>query len=96
MGSRPRRMTDRATLPRGMTPRLLSREGAAAYCGMSPNHFDAHVAKAVLPLHFGRRSLWDIKALDQWLDQQSGLTHAIRSVHEWAGMLGDDRAGEGN
>jgi len=83
-------------LPLGMTPRLLSRDGAAAYCGMSPNHFEEHVARAVPPLQFGRRCLWDVKALDRWLDQQSGLAHAARSVDEWAGMLGDHRASEGH
>ena len=82
-------MTERR-LPPGMTPRLLSRDGAAAYCGMSPNHFDEHVAPAVRPLQFGRRSLWDIKALDHWLDQRSGISHAPRSVDEWAGMLGEN------
>jgi hypothetical protein len=77
-------MTDRARLPIGMTPRLLSRDGAAAYCGMSPNHFEEHVAKAVHPLHFGKRCLWDVRALDRWLDQQSGLTHPVdnRSMGE--------------
>jgi len=71
-------------LPIGMTPRLLSRVGATAYCGMSPNHFEEHVAKVIPPLHFGKRCLWDIRALDRWLDQQSGLTHPIdnRSMGE--------------
>jgi hypothetical protein len=64
-------------LPIGMTPRLLSRDAAATYCGMSANHFEEHVAKAVQPLHFGKRYLWDIRALDRWLDQRSGLTHAV-------------------
>jgi hypothetical protein len=76
-----------------MTPRLLSRDSAATYLGMSQNHFEEHVAKAVQPLHFGKRCLWDIRALDRWLDQQSGFTHAPRSVDEWAGMLaGNDHA----
>jgi len=72
------------SLPVGMTPRLLSRWAAAAYCGVSPTTFDEHVAHAVRPIALGRRTLWDIKALDRWLDQQSGLTHAAdnRSMTE--------------
>jgi len=77
-------------LPGGMSPRLLSREMAATYCGMSESHFDEHVARTVRPLNFGRRNLWDVRALDRWLDERSGLAHAIRPVEEWAGMLGQD------
>lgn len=87
--------TPERRLPDGITPRLLSREAAATYCGMSHNHFDEHVAKEVRPLSFGRRYLWDIKALDRWLDERSGLAHATRPVEEWAGML-DDRSSDGH
>jgi hypothetical protein len=83
-------------LPHGMVPRLISREAAATYCGMSPNHFEEHIAPAVPPVRVGKRNLWDVKALDRWLDQRSGLAHATRPVDEWAGMLGDDREGEGH
>jgi predicted DNA-binding transcriptional regulator AlpA len=80
-------------LPCGLTPRLLSREQASTYCGMSASHFDEHVAPAVPPLVMGRRSLWDIRALDRWLDRRSGLGDAIRPVEEWLGGLGShDRA----
>ena len=80
-------------LPRGMTPRLLSRDAASAYCGMSQTHFDEHVAPSVPPLVLGRRNLWDVKALDRWLDQRSGLGDVLRPVDEWLGGLGaDDRA----
>jgi hypothetical protein len=73
-----------AQLPPGMTPRLLSRVRAAAYCGLSPNAFDEHVAPIVQPIEFGRRNLWDVKALDRWLDRESGLAHATvpQSIEE--------------
>jgi len=64
-------------LPPGMTPRLLSREAAATYCGISPTAFDEYIGRVVRPIEIGRRNLWDIKALDRWLDQQSGLAHAV-------------------
>ena len=72
------------SLPSGITPRLLSRGAAAAYCGISAATFDEHVVQAVKPIAIGRRTLWDIKALDRWLDQRSGLTHAVdnRSMAE--------------
>ena len=71
-------------LPTGLTPRLLSREAAATYCGISTTLFDAHIVPAVAPLAIGGRRLWDIKKLDRWLDQQSELAHATdkRSVGE--------------
>ena len=77
-------MVRERSLPPGMTPRLLSREAAATYCGISPTAFDEHVAQAVKPIEIGRRDLWDVKALDRWLDQQSGLAHPVdtRSVGE--------------
>lgn len=70
------------TLPAGITPRLLSREAAAIYCGISPTLFDTHIVPSVPPVEIGRRNLWDIKKLDRWLDQQSGFVHATdnRSV----------------
>ena len=71
-------------LAAGLTPRLLSKDAAAAYCGVSPTHFEAHVK--VEPIAWGRRTLWDKPALDHWLDQLSGLAHAVdidnRSIAE--------------
>jgi hypothetical protein len=84
-------MNDRV-LPPGLTPRLLSRADAAVYCGMSPNHFEQHVGSMVPPVRIGKRNLWDIKVLDRWLDQQSGLGDALRPVESWLERLGDDRA----
>lgn len=80
-------MTERR-LPAGLTPRLLCREDAATYCGISPTHFDEHVAPSVPPLIMGRRSLWDIKMLDRWLDRRSGLGDALASEDAWLGRLG--------
>lgn len=65
-------MTERAALPEGMTPRLLSREEASAYVGLSPNSFDAEVRAGTFPrpvkLRKVERLLWDRKALDLALD----------------------------
>lgn len=58
-------------------PRLLPRDQAAAYSGLSPNAFDAEVAAGTFPgpypLQVTRRSLWDRKALDAAMDRAAGL-----------------------
>lgn len=73
-------VSERARLPSGMTPRLLSRERAAAYCGISPSLFDEYLAVTIPPVGIGRRKLWDVKALDRWLDAQSGPAQRTRST----------------
>jgi predicted DNA-binding transcriptional regulator AlpA len=85
-------------LPIGMTPRLLSRNEAATYCGMSPDEFGRRIATKVRPLDLGmRKLLWDRKALDRWLDELSGLVQPVRPFDEWLKRLpGDDRADQGH
>ncbi len=87
-------MTERNPLPLGMTPRLLTKEAAAAYCSMSPDAFEARIRPHVPALDISARPLlWDIKALDRWLDEQSGIAGALPSIDELIGMLGsNDRA----
>lgn len=57
-----------------IAPRLLNRNAAAAYCGMTAPHFTLHVASYVPPLKFGKKLLWDVKAIDHWLNSQSNGT----------------------
>lgn len=84
-------MAERPALPAGMTPRLLNKDGAAAYCGMTPDTFEARVRPHVPPLPFGGRPLlWDVKALDRWLDDQSGLANAVAPIEELIGRLGSN------
>lgn len=55
-------------------PRLLSAAQAAAYCGVSVTTFEAWAPVPPLrPSPAPRRKLWDIRALDAWLDRESGL-----------------------
>ncbi len=58
-------------------PRGLSLDEAAHYWGLSPNSFKVEVkaGRAPKPLHFGRRRIWDKRALDQALDRLSKLTN---------------------
>jgi hypothetical protein len=72
--------------------RLLSREEAASYCHIAAETFDAHVRPYVQPIKIGAKILWDIKALDHWLDVQSGLTQGeMRSSDQWLSEVGNDR-----
>jgi hypothetical protein len=75
-------------LPIGMTPRLLSRDAAAAYCGATAETFDEHIRPHIRPIEIGTRRLWDVRALDRWLDQQSGLVADFRFPEEWLAELG--------
>ena len=60
---------DRAgRLPPGLTPRLLTRDEAAAYCGIGGDLFERCVQ--VAPMRFGNRKRWDVRAIDRWLDQR--------------------------
>lgn len=58
-------------------PRMLSREQAAAYLGVSPTLFDAEVAQGIWPQPIrrgakGGRVTWDRHALDRALDAIGG------------------------
>ena len=64
-------------IPRDDRPRGLSLDESADYVGVSPNTFTEEVKNKRLPepLRFGRRRIWDKKALDQALDHLSKLTN---------------------
>lgn len=67
------RRADLAGLP--YWPRLLSREQAAAYLGVSPGTFDKEVQDGLWPAaeRHGNRLLWDRLLLDRTQDERSGL-----------------------
>jgi hypothetical protein len=73
-----------------MTPRLLDRKQAAAYCGISPNHFDAHVGSALQAIAIGRRRLWDIRVLDRFIDGLSAQQPKDDCVHSLMEALSAD------
>jgi predicted DNA-binding transcriptional regulator AlpA len=70
--------------PAPIQPRLLSRDEAATYVGLSPNAFDAEVAAGTFPAPFKlnriRRLLWDVRALDAAMDR--ALTTEV-SADDW-------------
>jgi hypothetical protein len=77
-------------LPAGLTPRLLGVDAAAAYLGVSAGHFERHVVPAIPAMLIGERRLWDIRRLDRWLDERSGVAHPGLSRDQWLGALDAD------
>lgn len=63
--------------PANLSPRLLNREAAAFYCGMSANHFTAHLEPHLPVLEFGSKRLWDRAAIDAWLDRRNSTASGI-------------------
>jgi hypothetical protein len=55
-----------------MPPRLLTKNEAAAYCGLTVRQFSRYVSKHVTARRFGQAKLWDVRALDAWLDKLYG------------------------
>ena len=56
-----------------ISPRLIGREWAARYCGVSVATFSAWIRHGIVPGPIPRTSRWDIKAIDQALDILSYL-----------------------
>ena len=56
-----------------LTPRLLTRRQAAAYCGASVPTFNKWVLAGVLPQSISITNRWDRHALDAELNKHSGL-----------------------
>ena len=54
-------------------PRGLTREDAAAYCGLTPEGFDDWVKRAIVPGPIPGTQRWDRKAIDLALDRASGI-----------------------
>lgn len=55
-----------------ITPRLLTKAQAAAYCGLSVSAFEGVVT--VQPISLGpdpRLNRYDVKALDEWIDRKN-------------------------
>ncbi len=66
------------------TPRLLSRQQAAAYCGLSPETFDDYRRRGIVPGPISGTNRWDRKLIDIWLDKASGIDASTEtSLDEW-------------
>jgi len=61
----------------GIAPRLLTREQAAAYCGISLPTFTNWVRSGILPGPIPGTHRWDRKAIDAALDRASGFENTM-------------------
>ena len=76
-------MASRATIA-PLQPRGLTREDAAAYCGLMPEGFDEWVRRGIVPGPIPGTQRWDRKAIDLALDRASGITTMKDSAFdEW-------------
>lgn len=66
------------------TTRGLSREGTAAYIGVSPSLFDLMVKDGRMPQpkRINSRTVWDIRAVDRAFDRLPG--GATDTADDWA------------
>lgn len=74
---------------RPIEPRLLSREDAASYCGLSPDGFDDWRRRGLIPGPINGTRRWDRKALDLAIDKASGIKaepgepRGLSALEEW-------------
>jgi hypothetical protein len=86
--------------PESSGPRLLTREQAAFYCGLSASAFSRWVKLGRLPSPLRGTSRWDLKAIDLALDSLSGIEickdpdPTITALDEW--RIKRARRSEGN
>jgi hypothetical protein len=79
----------------GIAPRLLTREQAAAYCGLSVQGFGRWVRLGRLPDPIPGTARWDLKAIDIALDSASGISNTASSpLDQW--IAKHARATDGN
>ena len=71
--------------PQSVMPRLLTREQAATYCGLSVQGFSNWVKAGRLPPAIGGTARWDLKAIDAALDLLSGVgsTDSATALDQW-------------
>lgn len=68
-------------------PRLLSREDAAAYCGLSVPTFEAECT--VIPIKIRTRKLYDRLLIDLWIDSRGPAQPELKTGKEWLRLLDD-------
>ena len=69
----------------GIAPRLLTREQAAAYCGVGLTTFTAWIRRGIVPGPVHRTHRWDRKAIDAALDVLSCIDDKLedKALDQW-------------
>lgn len=65
-----------------IAPRLLTKEQAAHYCGLSPSGLDAWVRAGIVPGPIAGTKRYDLRAIDAALDRHSGIKAEAASIPE--------------
>jgi hypothetical protein len=75
----------RALADVGITPRLLTRAQAAAYCGVGTTAFAAWVRRGIVPGPIPETHRWDRKAIDVALDVLSRIDDKLEpnALDQW-------------
>jgi hypothetical protein len=70
------------------SPRLIGRQEAAAYCGITPTAFSLWVRTNIMPPAIPGTRKWDKKAIDAKLDEISGLVandnNTVDEFEKWS------------
>jgi hypothetical protein len=65
-----------------LKPRLVGAAEAASYLGISVGHLRTAaggIDGPPAPVRIGHRALWDLAAIDRWLDARAGLAAQSQS-----------------
>ena len=66
------------------SPRLLTKQEAANYCGITRDTFDDYRLRGIVPGPIFGTNRWDRKKIDLWLDKASGIAaQTTSSLDEW-------------
>ena len=66
------------------SPRLLTKQEAATYCGVTPSTFDDYRRRGMVPDPISGTNRWDKKLIDLWLDKASGIaSQTTTSLDGW-------------
>jgi hypothetical protein len=74
-------------LSTGFAPRMLNRRAAATYCGVSEATFNTYVVPCVQSCSIGSKLLWDVRALDRWLDRLASTPASTAADELWTEAL---------
>ena len=64
-------------------PRLLTKQQAADYCGVTVATFDAYRRRGIVPPPVANTRRWDRRAIDARLDKLSGLNTKSSALDDW-------------
>jgi predicted DNA-binding transcriptional regulator AlpA len=69
----------------GIAPRLLTREQAAAYCGVGLTTFSAWIRRGTIPGPVHKTHRWDREAIDAALDALSCIDAKLegKALDQW-------------